>query len=402
MTVTPKLKRNSIALSYKINGKNYDVYTGITVEPDRWSSSKKEIKGEGMLIAEQNKKIKELQSEIQLYVFTVKSAGGQYFHDELKRHLKSKLRHSNSPKSFNGFIPYYELYIERKKSKYSEQTIKAYKTTLNHLTTFLKSKGVKELDFNSVNYSFLEGFNDFLKDKIGVGPATRGKQVKNIKAVMSDAHRFGKHTSTSHTEYKKDNESSVDVFLTIEEITSLYNYKDFSETEQRAIDVFVFLCLTGIRYSDFLSLQKHEVFEKTVQKKKIWYIKFVQEKTNDAVEVPIMYIEAIELLKKYDFELPKLANAYFNRFLKETLKRHHLFSDKITVKKEKLRGVIIRREKFSAHTGRRSFCTNQYLLGTPIQYVMAASGHKTEAAFRLYVKADQLTKAKGLEDYINY
>ena len=46
-----------------------------------------------------------------------------------------------------------------------------------------------------------------------------------------------------------------------------------------------------------------------------------------------------------------------------------------------------------SHTCRRSFCTNEFLDGTPIQLIMAISGHKTEKAFRRYIKADQIQKA---------
>jgi len=47
----------------------------------------------------------------------------------------------------------------------------------------------------------------------------------------------------------------------------------------------------------------------------------------------------------------------------------------------------------TSHTCRRSFCTNEFLDGTPITLVMAISGHKTEKAFRKYIKADALEKA---------
>jgi len=46
-----------------------------------------------------------------------------------------------------------------------------------------------------------------------------------------------------------------------------------------------------------------------------------------------------------------------------------------------------------SHTARRSFCTNEYLAGTPTELIMAISGHKSEKAFRKYIKVDQLKKA---------
>jgi len=38
------------------------------------------------------------------------------------------------------------------------------------------------------------------------------------------------------------------------------------------------------------------------------------------------------------------------------------------------------------HTGRRSFATNNYLMGVPSITIMAITGHKTETAFLGYLK----------------
>ena len=45
-------------------------------------------------------------------------------------------------------------------------------------------------------------------------------------------------------------------------------------------------------------------------------------------------------------------------------------------------------ELISSHTARRSFCTNAYKDNIPTLAIMAISGHKTEAAFLKYIKAD--------------
>ena len=40
----------------------------------------------------------------------------------------------------------------------------------------------------------------------------------------------------------------------------------------------------------------------------------------------------------------------------------------------------------TSHCARRSFCTNNYLMGTDTLTIMAISGHKTERSFRRYLK----------------
>jgi len=47
----------------------------------------------------------------------------------------------------------------------------------------------------------------------------------------------------------------------------------------------------------------------------------------------------------------------------------------------------------SSDTCRRSFCTNEYLAGTPVDLIMAVSGHKSEKCFQCYIKAGGLKEA---------
>ena len=54
-------------------------------------------------------------------------------------------------------------------------------------------------------------------------------------------------------------------------------------------------------------------------------------------------------------------------------------------------------QKVSAHTARRSFCTNMYLKGVPIITIMAMSGHKTQENFMKYIKADNRKHAELLD-----
>ena len=43
----------------------------------------------------------------------------------------------------------------------------------------------------------------------------------------------------------------------------------------------------------------------------------------------------------------------------------------------------------SAHTGRRSFCTNSYLNGMDKDLIMSISGHSSEKMLMLYVKVSK-------------
>jgi len=405
MKVAAMLKRKSIVLRYTVGGKRYEVYVGLTVEPSRWSQSKGHIKGEGYVIASRNALIKNYQSSIEQYVLELNMNNQSYNHEILKAYLYNKFNSDFKKKSDrDGLVAYFDIFLDLKKDDLTEVTKKAYTNTKNHLLAYLKIRRVADILFEDVNGVFYTDFKDYLKEERSLAPATRGKQFKNIKAVMQEALDKGEHKSIEFKGFKKENEPSVDVYITKEEIRELLLIDDLSQKEQEFLDTFVFLCYTGLRFSDYEMLKKHSFRKEKdeIKNKYVWYIHFIQEKTKSEVRVPIIHKEAISILEKYSFEMPKYSNQYFNSGLKKLLKRKRLFEDWVPVKKEKIKGDFMKRDFISSHTGRRSFCTNLYLRGAPFQFIMAASGHESESALKLYIKADKITKAIGLEEYANY
>lgn len=95
------------------------------------------------------------------------------------------------------------------------------------------------------------------------------------------------------------------------------------------------------------------------------------------------------LVDKYEMQIPKVSMVNFNYYIKEVVRLAGITE---LVKISHKRGTYIIEEVrpkynwISSHTARRSFCTNEYLAGTPTDLIMAISGHKTEKAFRLISK----------------
>src|ERR1017187_5668328 len=106
------------------------------------------------------------------------------------------------------------------------------------------------------------------------------------------------------------------------------------------------------------------------------------------------------LIDKYNMQMPQVSNPSFNYYIKEVVKLAgidelikitHKIGNKTTEETRPKYAWIM------SHTCRRSFCTNEFLDGTPTNLIMAISGHKTEKAFRRYVKADQVQKAQMIK-----
>jgi integrase len=185
-------------------------------------------------------------------------------------------------------------------------------------------------------------------------------------------------------------EEDVDaIYLNWQEIASMYDL-DLSGDPilEKARDTFVLGCLTGFRFSDYSTVRPEEFRDGML---------FVtQAKTGERVVVPLRP-EARAILEKYHMQMPQLNNVEFNFHIKEVARRAGLNEMiKFSYKRgnQMVEEIRPKHDWVMSHTCRRSFCTNEFLDGTPITLIMAISGHKTEKAFRKYIKADNLEKAQ--------
>jgi integrase len=152
-------------------------------------------------------------------------------------------------------------------------------------------------------------------------------------------------------------------------------------------------CLTGFRFSDYSTLGFDEY------RNGMLYV--VQKKTLTPVVAPLRAEAKAILIDKYGMRMPKISHIKFNKYVKEIVRLAGITAPvKITHKK----GIWLVEETkpkyawMSSHTCRRSFCTNEYLAGTPVDLIMAVSGHKSEKCFRRYIKADGIKKALMIKE----
>ena len=155
-------------------------------------------------------------------------------------------------------------------------------------------------------------------------------------------------------------------------------------------------------------------------------IRLVQHKTKSPVIIPILDDNLIVLLKKYDYNVPKIWDVSINRNIKNTLSRLSLTVPSLAKKERTLLTLPERRleedarkkgfepfeynregypvkarwEMVSLHTARRTFITNVYLSRKfSVEFMMKLSGHKKYDTFKKYVRlspdeyADDIAKS---------
>jgi integrase len=171
--------------------------------------------------------------------------------------------------------------------------------------------------------------------------------------------------------------------LTIEEVFSFYDFKFDSEKLDMIRDTFVFICLTGLRYSDYLRVERAFIKKSTKSDDLIYVRKAIKTKGSSGLnyKIPICNI-AIDILKRYNYQLPNLPKP--NGIIKEALKLTGLFNDPTQQIDKKTGQEKLRYQCISMHKGRDTFITN-LVDSTPLNQLMKYTGHSKLSTLQTYI-----------------
>jgi integrase len=114
-----------------------------------------------------------------------------------------------------------------------------------------------------------------------------------------------------------------------------------------------------------------------------------QGKTKHWFVVPLRDEANFIFVNNFKRNIPVISNPDFNYYIKEVgrvagllhpVKHSYCKGNKNTVETKP------KYEWITSHTCRRSFCTNEFLAGTPVELIMKISGHKCLKDFYKYIK----------------
>lgn len=268
------------------------------------------------------------------------------------------------------------------------ESAKHYRVALNNLKEYNPN-----LNYNDITRDFYNDYMKFLNGK-GLALNTIGDQIKKLKAVMNAALLAGHHRNEAFKSFTKPSEDAENVYLSQKELKEIENLNLTSNPAyDRVRDLFLIGCYTGLRFSDYSRLTPQHIKE--------GYITIEQKKTAGNVVIPVHSVVK-KILAKYNGNLPDaITGQKFNEHLKEVCKK--VTSLKENESKRRTKGglktitTLKKWEMVSSHTARRTFCTNQYLQGTPTLTIMKVSGHATESAFLKYIKISPKEHAEKMK-----
>lgn len=248
----------------------------------------------------------------------------------------------------------------------------------------------------------IDWYNEFVKYfyKRNCSPNYIGKHLKTFKAILRQAKEEGMpvNPEVERKAFKVISAPAENIYLTDEDLQKLRKL-DLSSRKHLEVtrDVFLVGCYTAQRYSDYSRINKGNIKEVAGNK----FIELIQQKTGEKCIIPVM-AECDEILKKYDYTLPRTHEQKINERIKTIACEAEI---KETIYYEQSRGGVTIKKKvpkyelIKTHTARRTGCTLMYLAGIPVIDIMKMSGHRTEREFMKYIKVTKEQTAINLANH---
>jgi integrase len=371
-----KRGRAPIILQFDHDKKRFKYYTGEKIDPNYWSKSKNSfIKSSYNDDSILNDYLQKLERRIYDIVRKLKDAN-RTISPEL---VKAEFLKDNNQNYNNTFFPLFGEYLKACESTKVYGTIKNYKNALHYFNEYKNHSGF-DFEFERLNMAFYDSFVQYLITEKKLANNTIGRVIKILKTFLNWTVEKGIHTNLDYKKFKIWEEKIEIIYLTDQELKTVYNKEIENKALARARDLFCFGCFTGLRFSDVAELGKSNIENGIIQIR--------TQKTKDLLSIPLIP-QAEEILKKYDYEMPTLTNQKLNKHLKELGK---LCEINQPVSIQRYRGAkridekIPKYDLITTHTARRTFITLSLEKGIRPEVVMSITGHKDFKSFSAYIK----------------
>lgn len=286
-------------------------------------------------------------------------------------------------------------YIIRNKANRAERSLGVYSQLQKHLEAFEQWSNSK-VTFARIGLAFFEEFQSFLiEQRTTLNNNTIAKQLSTLKTLLGYARKHGVEMNQSFRDFTIKRQKLEVITLSEEEyrILKTADLKGVSRHE-KARDIFIFLCATSMRFSDYDQFKREHIKGTTIQ--------LTMKKGSKAWEIPLNP-DSLSILDKYrDLAepLPKISNPKLSKYIKEVCEVAGINEPVEIVRyrgAEPIRNLYPKHKLVSAHTGRKTFCTLSLERGASVETVMKWSGHESYASFKRYVNLSRTHSISEME-----
>lgn len=375
--------KSPIVLRITLDGDRVTIgTTGITITPSLWDIKKQRLKGKTTEALQVNKKLDNIESEIQEISDKLEYEGKLSLE-------KVKAIYLNTEDDSNTIGALFDKYLSSIKDQVavrhlSTTTLQKYMLCQVRFMAMLNDKfHCKDMLLKDVTPAVIQDFSVYLMTVVRQCNNTAMKTMKTLKTVILYGIKLGVIHSNPYLGVKLHLEPVDRGFLTEEELQSIIK-KDFEIDRLGFVrDLFVFSCFTGLSYIDVKKLKADNI----VTLNGIEWIKMAREKTSTLVSV-VLFDGAKCIIKKYENDpkrkdklFPSMSNQKMNQYLKE-------IATSCGIKKN-----------ITFHMARHTFATLTLSKGVPIESVSRMLGHTNIKTTQIYAK---ITNKKIEEDMTKF
>lgn len=394
-------KPAAIFLKYSYErGQRLSYFTGETIEPEKWNAETQRVKrnvtgGSGI-----NESLDKLFEAAKAIVRDHRLQNKALTLSEFKTLLDITKGKATAK---TDFFSVYDQFTdtESRLKAWTKRTNMKLQTLRDQLTAFQENRR-KNIDFSQINESFFQELVTFWQDKYGHRNDTINKNVHIFKWFLNWSYNKG----LVNDQYKrikitlKETPKKV-IFLSMEEIRAINQLNiPANGYLDRTRDIFIFQCLTGLRFSDLHNLKATDRNGDSITVSTI--------KTGEIIEIELNDTTAAIWSKYSEFQaatgkaLPVPVNQVYNRFLKNLAKLAELNEPVLLVHykgSQRVEKTYKKHELICTHTARRSFITNGLSLGIGSEVIRSWTGHKTDKAFQVYYEIIKQRKQADMNKF---
>ena len=306
-----------IEVSITTNGKRIYFSTGKHVPATDWNKEKQAVKGKSEEAQLINGYLIQLRNKIYQKEIELLQKGYLITAELLKEAITDKVEALNEKTLLDVLN---EHNTERKAmvgKTVAPATYWVFEYTGRLFKEFIQKKYErKDLYLREINLGFIQGFHAYLLGEKKMGQNSCTKHLKFLKKLLNLAVANSYISYNPVNVYKVEREPVEIDFLDEEELRKIINFDTPLPRLERAKDMFLFGCFTGLSYIDIKTLTP-EHFEKD-NAGRIW-IKKRRVKTGVLSRIPLLPIAKL-ILDKYkggEKLLPIQDPADINKYLKD-------------------------------------------------------------------------------------
>jgi len=355
-----------------VRGQRVEVSVKREVLREKWNTLKGRLGGS-------SDKVKTLNHYLNTVEFKIQQAHSYLIqHDKpiTARAIKNKyLGLSDERKGLLEVFDYHNSKMEQLIGiEYAKSTVTKYKTSLKHLTKFIKRKyHTDDILLCDMSRKLISDFQYYLTVDEGIGVNTSNKYLLHLKCVVNYAVDYDWLNSNPFTSFKLKDKKVTKEFLSSLEVSQLINTNYSNLMVQEVADIFVFCCLTGLSYIDIKNLSIDDV---VIGIDGNTWVYVNRQKTGEASHIPLISY-ALSLIKKYKAHpvalncgtvFPVRSNQKMNQRLKEVAEQSCIAKN------------------LTMHVARHTFGTDTLTKGVPLESVSKMLGHSSLKSTQIYAK----------------